>query len=95
MIDKLSNEEQSNALKKLNGWTKADDREAIFKTFTFRDFNEAFGFMSRVALKAEQINHHPEWFNVWNRVSVTLSTHDANGLTVLDIDLAEFMDDLA
>ena len=95
MIDKLSNEEQSNALKKLNGWTKANDREAIFKTFTFGDFNEAFGFMSRVALKAEQINHHPEWFNVWNRVSVTLSTHDANGLTVLDIDLAEFMDDLA
>ncbi|MCH2548864.1 MAG: 4a-hydroxytetrahydrobiopterin dehydratase [Alphaproteobacteria bacterium] len=95
MIDKLSNEEQSNALKKLNGWTKVNDREAIFKTFTFGDFNEAFGFMSRVALKAEQINHHPEWFNVWNRVSVTLSTHDANGLTVLDIDLAEFMDDLA
>ena len=95
MIDKLSNEEQSNALKKLNGWTKDNDREAIFKTFTFGDFNEAFGFMSRVALKAEQINHHPEWFNVWNRVSVTLSTHDANGLTVLDIDLAEFMDDLA
>ena len=95
MIDKLSNEEQSNALKKLNGWTKVNDREAIFKTFTFGAFNEAFGFMSRVALKAEQINHHPEWFNVWNRVSVTLSTHDANGLTVLDIDLAEFMDDLA
>ena len=95
MIDKLSTEEQSNALKKLNGWTKVNDREAIFKTFTFGDFNEAFGFMSRVALKAEQINHHPEWFNVWNRVSVTLSTHDANGLTVLDIDLAEFMDDLA
>ena len=79
----------------MNGWTKVNDREAIFKTFTFGDFNEAFGFMSRVALKAEQINHHPEWFNVWNRVSVTLSTHDANGLTVLDIDLAEFMDDLA
>ena len=95
MIDKLSNEEQSNALKKLNGWTKVNDREAIFKTFTFGDFNEAFGFMSRVALNDEQINHHPEWCNVWNRVSVTLSTHDANGLTVLDIDLAEFMDDLA
>ena len=64
MIDKLSNEEQSNALKKLNGWTKVNDREAIFKTFTFGDFNEAFGFMSRVALKAEQINHHPEWFKI-------------------------------
>ena len=94
MIKKLSNTEQSKALKKLNGWSKTEDREAIFKTFSFKDFNEAFGFMSRAALKAEQINHHPEWFNVWNRVEVTHSTHDANGLTVLDIELAEFMDDL-
>ena len=94
MIDKLSNEEQSNALKKLNGWTKVNDREAIFKTFTFGDFNEAFGFMSRVALKAEQINHHPEWFNVYARVDVTLSTHDCGGLSELDVRMALFMDSI-
>ena len=67
--------------------------QAVFsKNFTFKNFNEAFGFMSRVALKAEAMNHHPEWFNVWNRVEVTLSTHDAGGLTELDIELATFMD---
>ena len=67
----------------------------IEKTFGFDDFNAAFGFMSRAALKAEQMNHHPEWFNVWNRVEVRLSTHDAGGVTSLDIELAGFMDGIA
>ena len=66
-------------------------RSALQKSFKFDDFNQAFGFMSRVALKAEQMNHHPEWFNVYNRVDVTLSTHDAGGVTELDFKLAKFM----
>lgn len=78
-------------LAKIGGWNRADGREAIVKTFKFADFNAAFGFMTRVALKAEQLNHHPEWFNVWNRVDVTLATHDAGGLTALDFELAGFM----
>ena len=80
------------ALAGLSGWALVDGRDAITKTFTFDDFNQAFGFMSRAALKAEAMNHHPEWFNVWNRVEVTLATHDAGGLTELDIELARFMD---
>lgn len=79
-------------LEGLDGWSKVDDRAAITKTFTFADFNEAWGFMSRVALKAEQMNHHPEWSNVYKTVEVTLSTHDAGGVTQLDVDLARFMD---
>ncbi|MCZ6454661.1 MAG: 4a-hydroxytetrahydrobiopterin dehydratase [Alphaproteobacteria bacterium] len=92
MAEKLSDTARTAALAGLSGWTVVDGRDAIAKTFTFKDFNEAFGFMSRVALKAEAMNHHPEWFNVWNRVEVTLSTHDAGGLTELDIELAGFMD---
>ena len=84
------------ALTKLSGWTaKAGDRDAIEKSFKFADFKTAFGFMSSCALKAEQMDHHPEWFNVYNRVDVTLTTHDADGVTALDVDLATFMDDLA
>ena len=84
------------ALTKLSGWTvKAGDRDAIEKSFKFADFKTAFGFMSSCALKAEQMDHHPEWFNVYNRVEVTLTTHDANGVTTLDVELATFMDDLA
>lgn len=70
-------------------------REAITKRFTFADFNAAFGFMARAALVAERMDHHPEWFNVWNRVDVTLATHSANGLTRLDIELAAAMDRIA
>jgi len=92
MAEKLERAARTAALARLSGWAEVDDRDAIAKTFTFKDFNEAFGFMSRVALKAEAMNHHPEWFNVWNRVEVTLSTHDAGGLTELDIELATFMD---
>ena len=95
MAEKLNPVARSEAMAQLQGWREVEERDAITKTFTFKSFNEAWSFMSRIALKSEQMNHHPEWFNVWNKVSVTLSTHDANGLTVLDIDLAEFMDDLA
>lgn len=83
------------AVAQLTGWTAAASRDAITKTYTFDDFNAAFGFMMRVALRAEQMNHHPEWFNVYNRVDVTLATHDANGVTDLDVRLAQFMDSLA
>jgi 4a-hydroxytetrahydrobiopterin dehydratase len=84
------------ALAKLSGWKKAEGgRDAIAKTFTFKDFNAAFGFMSRVALAAEKLDHHPEWFNVWNRVEVTLATHDADGVTERDVKLAQFMDEIS
>ena len=84
------------ALAGLPGWRRADDpRPAIARTLTFADFNAAFGFMSRVALKAEVMDHHPEWSNVYNRVEVLLTTHDADGVTALDVDLARFMDEAA
>ena len=82
------------ALNDLPGWTPVDGREAIAKTFTFKNFSEAWGFMSRAALQAEKMNHHPEWFNVYNRVDVTLTTHDAGGLSEKDIRLATFMNGL-
>ena len=74
------------------GWAMVDGRDAIKKKFTFSDFSEAWGFMARIALRAEQLNHHPEWFNVYNRVEVTLSTHDCQGLSQRDVNLARFMD---
>jgi 4a-hydroxytetrahydrobiopterin dehydratase len=80
---------------RLPAWRMVDGRDAITRTFTFKDFNAAFGFMTRVALAAERMNHHPEWLNVWNRVEVTLSTHDAGGLTERDLKLAEIMDRIA
>ena len=80
--------------KGMSGWTKAEDADAIRKTFKFKDFNEAFSFMTRVALLAEKLDHHPEWANVYNRVDVTLTTHDANGVTELDVQMAKFMDEL-
>jgi 4a-hydroxytetrahydrobiopterin dehydratase len=84
------------ALKGLTGWGAAEGgRDAITRSYRFADFNAAFGFMSRVALKAEKLNHHPEWFNVYNRVEVTLTTHDAGGVTDLDVRLAKFMDKAA
>ena len=84
------------ALAKLQGWSKVEgDRDAITKTFKFKDFNAAFGFMTRVALMADKLDHHPEWFNVYNRVEVTLATHDADGVTELDVQLASFMDEAA
>ena len=95
MTQKLSGEVRSRALARLDGWSVVKDRDAISKKFVFKDFNEAFGFMTRVALVAEKLDHHPEWFNVYKTVEVTLSTHDAGGLTERDIALAEAMDKLA
>ena len=84
------------AVARLRGWAAAaDGRDAIVKTFKFEDFNAAFGFMARVALKAEQMDHHPEWFNVYGKVDVTLSTHDAGGVSDKDVALAKFMDEIA
>ena len=80
---------------RLEGWSEASGRDAITKTFVFADFNEAFGFMTRAALVAEKLDHHPEWFNVYKTVEVTLSTHDAGGLTERDIKLAAAMDKIA
>jgi 4a-hydroxytetrahydrobiopterin dehydratase len=95
MAEKLTPDARAHMLKGLPEWTEVEGRDAIQRSFTFADFNEAWGFMARVALVAEQMNHHPEWFNVWNRVDVTLSTHDAGGLTELDINLAKKMDEFA
>jgi 4a-hydroxytetrahydrobiopterin dehydratase len=85
----------SAAIARLDGWRAVDGRDAITKEFRFKDFNAAFGFMSRVALHAEKHDHHPEWFNVYNRVQVTLATHDAGGVTEKDVALAHFMDEAA
>jgi 4a-hydroxytetrahydrobiopterin dehydratase len=82
----------SDALSSLRGWTASTKKTALEKTFVFSDFKEAFGWMTRVALKAEQMDHHPEWFNVYKTVNVTLTTHDADGVTELDVELARFMD---
>jgi len=95
MADKLVGDARKAALGKLAGWNEVEGRDAIVKTFTFQDFNAAFGFMTRAALVAEKLDHHPEWFNVYKTVTVTLSTHDAGGLTGRDIALAQAMDRLA
>ncbi len=92
MAEKLEGAAREEALESLAGWREVEGRDAIAKTFQFKSFNQAWGFMSRVALKAEQMNHHPEWFNVYNRVEVILATHDAGGVTDLDVTLARFMD---
>ena len=93
--EKLSGEARKAALAKLSGWSEVAGRDAITKKFVFRDFNAAFGFMTRAALVAEKMDHHPEWFNVYKTVEVTLSTHDAGGVTELDAKLAAEMDRLA
>jgi 4a-hydroxytetrahydrobiopterin dehydratase len=95
MARKLTADVRKAALARLPTWREVKDRDAIAKTFTFRDFNEAFGFMTRAALVAEKLDHHPEWFNVYKKVDVTLATHDSGGVTELDIELAEAMDRLA
>jgi 4a-hydroxytetrahydrobiopterin dehydratase len=92
---KLGETEREEALGALSGWHWDPAREAISKRYIFGDFNEAFGFMTRVALEAERADHHPEWSNVWNRVDVLLTTHSAGGLTAKDIALAERIDELA
>ena len=95
MAQKLAPQARKEALAKLGGWTEVAGRDAITKKFVFKDFNAAFGFMTRAALIAEKMDHHPEWFNVYKTVEVTLSTHDAGGVTDLDVKLAQEMDRLA
>ncbi len=92
---KLTIEALKNALKRLPDWNLGRDREAITRSFKFVDFDAAFAFMARTALLAAKMDHHPEWFNVWNKVDVTLATHDAGGVTQKDVDLATAMDGFA
>lgn len=95
MAERLSAEMRKSALQGLPGWAEMPSREAIGRTFTFKDFNEAFGFMSRAALVAEKSDHHPEWRNVYKTVEVVLATHDAGGVTAKDIELAKAMNAIA
>lgn len=92
MSAKLTADDKASALTELSGWNEVEGRDAIRRSLRFADFSEAFAFMTRVALAAEKMDHHPEWFNVWNRVDITLSTHDAGGVTKKDIDLARAID---
>ncbi|XP_071806368.1 pterin-4-alpha-carbinolamine dehydratase-like [Asterias amurensis] len=93
---KLSADDKAQKLASLQtaGWKEVEGRDAIQKVFMFKNFNQAFGFMSRVALQAEKMDHHPEWFNVYNKVDITLSTHDVSGLSEKDIKLANFMENV-
>ncbi len=95
MIAKLTGGERDRALARLPQWRPVAGRDAIARTFTFADFNQAFGFMARVALAAEKMNHHPEWTNVYKTVAVTLTTHEAGGVTARDVELARLMDEIA
>ncbi len=95
MVQKLDAAARNAALTQLPEWKDVPGRDAIQRTFTFADFNAAFGFMSRVAPMAEKMDHHPEWFNVYKRVDVTLTTHDCGGVSERDIKLARFMDKAA
>ena len=94
MVEQLSEAERADALDGLPDWDYDEARDAILRTFTFADFSEAFAFMTRVALLAEKADHHPEWSNVWNRVEITLTTHDAGGLSGRDVELAEAIEAL-
>jgi 4a-hydroxytetrahydrobiopterin dehydratase len=95
MVDKLGEAERALILPTLAGWTHEPDRDALTKRFQFADFVSAFGFMASVALLAERLDHHPEWSNVYNRVDILLTTHDADGLSMRDIDLAHAIDAVA
>ncbi|KAJ1965345.1 Pterin-4-alpha-carbinolamine dehydratase 2 [Dipsacomyces acuminosporus] len=98
MVSKLTNDQRAQILAPLlneGGWALVENRDAVQKTFVFKDFNQAFAFMSSVALKAEKMDHHPEWFNVYNKVDITLATHDCQGLSTRDIDLATHINDVA
>ena len=94
MIEKLTGRARARALKQLRRWTKVRGRDAIKRKFAFKNFNQAWRFMSRVALLAKKMDHHPEWFNVYSKVEITLSTHDAGGLSQRDIRLARAIDKL-
>jgi len=94
MIAKLTETERAAALQELSGWQPVEGRDAIQRSFKFKNFNEAWGFMNRVALMAEKADHHPEWFNVYNRVDILLTTHDCNGLSARDVALARAVNKL-
>ena len=95
MPEKLTGNARQAALAKLSGWSEVEGRDAISRKLTFKDFSEAFGFMARAAMMAEKLDHHPEWFNVYNKVEVTLATHEAGGVTERDVQLAQEMNRLA
>jgi 4a-hydroxytetrahydrobiopterin dehydratase len=95
MVERLAGAARNEAVRELRGWAEVEDRDAIRKVYHFATFTEAWGFMSQVALTAEKMDHHPEWFNVYNRVEIVLSTHDAGGLSQRDITLAHAIDKLA
>ncbi len=95
MVEKLNAAERAGLAGALPEWKLVEGRDAITRSFRFKDFSEAWGFMARVALLAEAQDHHPEWFNVWNRVEITLSTHDASGLSARDVRLARAIDAIA
>ncbi len=94
MVDIIEKNRLPVELESLDGWLLTDDGSAIRKQFKFKNFSEAFSFMTRVAFLAEQHNHHPEWFNVYNRIDITLTTHDANGITIKDLTLAKLIEGL-
>ncbi|MDZ4735593.1 MAG: 4a-hydroxytetrahydrobiopterin dehydratase [Rhodospirillaceae bacterium] len=94
MVEKLSDEARKAALQALSQWAPVEGRDAIQRSIKFRNFNEAWGFMNRIALMAEKQDHHPEWFNVYNRVDITLSTHECGGLSERDVKLATSIDKL-
>jgi 4a-hydroxytetrahydrobiopterin dehydratase len=94
MRDKLSAERRRQVLTELSGWSEAEGADAITRTFEFADFNQAWGFMTRVALAADKADHHPEWSNVYNKVEIVLSTHDAGGVSDKDVALAKFIDSI-
>jgi 4a-hydroxytetrahydrobiopterin dehydratase len=95
MVDRLVGAARNAAVRELHGWSEVDDRDAIRKVYHFGSFMEAWGFMSQVALLAEKMDHHPEWFNVGNRVEIILTTHDAGGVSENDLRLAHAIDELA
>lgn len=94
-MERLSPQRRTEIMEQLSEWTLQQDRDAITRSLRFKDFNAAFGFMCRVAMAAEKLDHHPEWSNVYNRVDITLSTHAAGGLTELDVTLAGMIDRFA
>jgi len=94
MIQKLSPEQRTTQVAQLDGWQNVEGRDAIKRQLKFVDFNAAFGFMTRVAIKAQEMDHHPEWFNVYDKVEITLSTHEVDGLSERDIELARFIDSI-
>lgn len=95
MVERLAGAARHAAIRELRGWSEVEDRDAIRKIFHFGTFREAWGFMSEIALVAEKMDHHPEWFNVYNRVEIVLSTHDVEGLSERDVALARIIDEIA